>query len=321
MRWLAGPLLLVSVVAQAQSVEELKQRLADKEAEVEELRARIRVLEREATRVQAFEPPRPDEEASSNRALERALVREGAALLPFGTFEIEPGFNYSHSSGDNLRRDAFGAYLEGRFGLPQRFQLTVNAPLALEDRRDEGGVRTAAGFGDPVLALSYQALSEGPWLPNLIATVLYKPQVGRNTTFSSTAPIALGTGFHALGASLTATKRRDPLVLFGSYSFLHNFEARKSEAEADIGDQHTVRFGTVLAASPDTSLRAAFDLSFQDTLRFAGVRVGNSRPQGIFEIGGSIVLTDRTLLDLTLGMGVTSNAPDFGLNLSLPVRF
>jgi hypothetical protein len=321
MRWLAGALLLVSCGAQAQRVEELKQRLADKEAEVEELRARIRVLEREATRVQAFEPPRPDEEASSNRALERALVREGAALLPFGTYELEPGFIFSSTNRDSFRRDAFTAFLEGRFGLPAKLQLTANLPLILEDRRDPGGTRAAAGFGDPVLGLSYQALSEGPWVPTLITSVLYKPQVGRNTTFSSTTPVALGSGFHALGASITATKRRDPLVLFGSYTFFHNFEARKAEQETDLGDEHTVRFGTILAASPDTSLRASFDLTFQDDLRFAGRSIGESQTIGVFEVGGSVVLTDRTLFDLTLGLGVTRNAPDFRLNLSLPVRF
>jgi hypothetical protein len=164
-------------------------------------------------------------------------------------------------------------------------------------------------------------LRESEWIPNLFTSVSYKPDVGRNTTFLSATPVALGTGFTTLSAGLTATKRRDPLVIFGSYNFLHTFSERKNGVEADLGDDHNVRIGTIFAASPDTSLRAAFDLTFQDSLQFGELVIDRHKPIGIFEIGGAMVLTERILLDVVLGLGVTNSAPDYRIGIALPVRF
>jgi hypothetical protein len=108
--------------------------------------------------------------------------------------------------------------------------------------------------------------------------------VGDNTVFTSVKPTALGTGFDALQGSLTAVKRIDPLVFFGTYSYAHNFSDRKGGVEVDIGDSHEIRFGTILATSPDTSLRAAFDLTFFEKTRFGGRSLsGTDEPAGIFE--------------------------------------
>jgi hypothetical protein len=178
------------------------------------------------------------------------------------------------------------------------------------------------GVGDPFFSLSHQFLPERESLPNLIGAIGYKPSVGDNTVFTSVKPTALGTGFDALQGSLTAVKRIDPLVFFGTYSYAHNFTDRKGGVEVDIGDSHEIRFGTILATSPDTSLRAAFDLTFFEKTRFGGRSLsGTDEPAGIFEIGGSVVLSERMLLDVAVGAGVTHSAPDFRLSVALPFRF
>src|SRR5689334_191149 len=99
--WLVIPLLLFLATAafgqesQHPTIEELQQKLKDKEGEIRALRAQIEVLRRN----HAAQPtPTAVEEAELSRALERALVREGGLLLPFKTFEIEPNFIYSHTS-------------------------------------------------------------------------------------------------------------------------------------------------------------------------------------------------------------------------------
>src|SRR5262245_23433008 len=98
--WLPVLALLLATPAFAQNLEELKQRLLEKEAEVRALRSRIELLERELTLRQAgharvASDASPDDE-DINRALERTLVREGGLLLSPKTFEIEPNFVYSH---------------------------------------------------------------------------------------------------------------------------------------------------------------------------------------------------------------------------------
>jgi hypothetical protein len=330
--------MLLGGAVNAQTIEQLQEQLRQKEAEINELKTKIEEMTKvrsaqEARReelrpeFEAFlrdrEKRRPEDDEAATRALERALVREGGALLPAGTFEVEPFFNYSHAERTeaNFRRDAFGPGVEVRAGLPWHFQFSANLPYVVEYTNDASGSRTTHGIGDPTFSLTYQMLREREWVPNLFTTLNYKPDVGRNTTFLSTAPVAIGSGFTTLSAGLTATKRRDPVVVFGSYNFLHTFSERKNGVEVELGNDHNVRMGTIFAASPDTSLRAAFDLTFQDSIRVGDLVVDRHKPVGIFEIGGAMVLSERALFDVVLGVGVTNSAPDYRIAVALPIRF
>ena len=90
----------------------------------------------------------------------------------------------------------------------------------------------------------------------------------------------------------------------------------------DLGDTHELRFGTLLATGPTTSLRAAFSWARFDKPRVGSIRLPvNDQTTGLLEFGASIVLTDRVALDVLLAAGLTRNAPDFQLSVALPIRF
>lgn len=328
-RWLGGIALAVSLPVFGQSLEELKRRLAEKEAENRQLRQRIEVLEREVTprRVkQARTSPAvaEDDAADSNRALERALVREGSLLLSPGVYEVEPNFVYSYSDSDSaaFRRDSFGPALAFRAGLPWRSQFEINVPYVVERRRS-GAVEThSQGRGDLTLGISHQFLTERASSPGLIGALSYQASTGKNTLFESVTPVARGSGFDSLQGTLTAVKRIDPLVFFGSYSFTHHFSETKNGINVDPGNTHGLRFGTALATGPDTSLRAAFNVNFFDKTRLGDVALaGTDDTSALFEFGGSAVLTESTALDVLVGAGLTRSAPDFRITVALPIRF
>jgi hypothetical protein len=324
--WLAAITLLLWTPLFAQDLEELKQRLLQKEAEVEALRTRIQLLERQLTLRQATQPASPEEanpdDQDINRALERSLVREGGLVLPPKTFEFEPNFVYSHTTIDDFRRDAFGPGLTFRAGLPWRSQLEVALPYVVEHRRSSGVYTDASGIGDLSLTLSHQLLAERPFVPGLIGGFAYQAATGKNTIFESATPVALGTGFDAVQAFLTAVKRVDPLVFFGTYTFSHNIADEKAGVEVDPGNSHSLRFGTILATSPTTSLRAVFNWALFDTTTYGGSPIaGSDTPYGLLELGGSVVLGERTALDVAVGAGLTRNAPDFRISVALPIRF
>jgi hypothetical protein len=48
---------------------------------------------------------------------------------------------------------------------------------------------------------------------------------------------------------------------------------------------------------------------------------GSDRNIGTFVVGGSTLLARGTLLNLSAGIGLTDDADDFSLSLSLPIRF
>lgn len=330
--FLAGITLLLSSHVLGQSVEELQRRLADKEAENQQLRQRVEILEREVTprRIgQARLAPvtadaGTDDEEDSNRALERALVRERGLLLSPGTYEIEPNFVYSHSENNStaFRRDSFGPGLALRAGLPWRSQLELALPYVFEQRRSGSVSTDSSGFGDWSVGVSHQLLSESTSAPGLIGSINYHAATGRNTIFESSTPVALGSGFDSVQAELTAMKRVDPLVFFGSYAFTHNFASNKNGIEVAPGNANGLRFGAILATSPGTSLRAAFNLILYNKTKFGGIaRAGSDDPYGLLEFGGSAVLTDSMALDVLVGAGVTRNAPKYRISVALPIRF
>lgn len=319
---------LLAVSAHAQDLNQLRRQLADKEAEVRQLRQRIDTLERELTprrvpaAARAAAPEGDDEDGDSNRALERALVRERGLLLSARTVEVEPNFVYSQLAINGLRRDAYGPGLAIRAGLPARWQLEAGIPYVWERRESGGTVSRANGEGDAYVAASRQLLTERGSLPSLIGTLSWQFANGRNTLFDAGPAVALGSGFDGVSASLTALKRTDPLVFFGSYAFTHLRPARKGVGEVDLGNSHGLRFGVALATSPTTSLRAAFSLRSFERARIGGLAVpGTDESVGLLELGASAVLNASTAIDVLVGAGVTRAAPDFRIGVALPIRF
>jgi hypothetical protein len=261
---------------------------------------------------------------ASDRSLERALVREGAVLVPFGAFEVEPNFSYSRidREGTAFRRQAYGPGVALRLGLPWLSQLDLSVPYVVEDRRTILGSSSANGIGDISFALSHQLLAETPDLPNVVASLGYALATGSNTLFTSGTPNALGAGFDSLSASIGATKRADPLVVFGSYTFTHFFPGTEAGFDVDLGESHALRLGTALAASPTSSLRVAFDAAFFDKTRVAGQTLPDTDiPAASLELGGAFMLDARTLLDLAVSAGLTRSAPDVRFTIALPMRF
>lgn len=134
-------------------------------------------------------------------------------------------------------------------------------------------------------------------------------------------PLA-GQRFPLVQAALTAVKRQDSLVFFGTASYAYIFERERNGVEVKPGDSIGLKLGSILAASPDTSLRAAFDFTRSGRARLAGSPVaGSDATAAILELGMAALLSAKTLLDLELGIGLTPDAPDFRVRVALPIRF
>jgi hypothetical protein len=325
---MAGALLFGAAAAcAAQSNEQLQRTIAEQAATIERQRQRIALLERALTPVhiapqKAATPASADDAADSNRALERALVREGALLLSWGRFEIEPNFVFLHSSGEGgFRRSAYSPGLTLRAGLPGRSQLETTLPYVVERIRSGGQSNWSDGLGDFSMAASHQFLSETDQRPSLIGNLGYQAANGRNTSYEQGPLVALGGGFASLQATASATKRVDPLVFFGSLSATR-FRARdKGSFHVKPGNIYGLRFGTALATAPASSLRAAFSLSLRDKTRIDGADVPTDDVSAFLELGGSVVLSASTVIDILFAAGLTRNTPDFRLMVSLPVRY
>jgi hypothetical protein len=289
-------------------------------------------------------PAQSDPAASAaeegERALERALTRESVLVLPAGAYELEPGFEYTYRASDALaivnqsgataqvarqdvKEDRLETRLTLRAGLPHASHVEIRVPYVFlrNDRStgDQSGQTVhETGVGDLQLGFTKQLAEERPERPGLLASVNWKIPTG---DFRLGEPSA-GSGFHALQGALTLVKRQDPLVFFGTASYTSVRERRHGGAGIDPGDSIGLKLGTMLAASPRTSLRGGFEVNRSGRTKIDGNAIpGSDTALATLQFGLATLLSRRSLLDLQLNIGVTPEAPNFALIVSVPFRF
>ncbi len=281
------------------------------------------------------------DEDEVTRALERALVLEGAQLLPPGSLQIQPNVSYARDEddapfllvegvGDNAQvvaaekrseRDFLETSLTLRAGLPYESQVEITLPYRLEktsttvrvdfsDRSETS--ESADGLGDIRIGFTKALLRERGQVPGLFGKVFWGMDTGEIRDSG-----ALGSGFNELGGSLTVIRTQDPLVFIGSLSYEHSLE----DGGIQPGDAFGVSAGMALAVSPETSWRVSLEQTFQQETESAGRRIqGSDRTIGMLSLGVSTLLARGAFLDITAGIGLTDSAPDYSVSISTPIR-
>lgn len=281
------------------------------------------------------------DEMAAERALERTLVAGGALLLPTGQVEVEPSFSYTRRDDNNIpvlvdvgggdlvlanqkvERDELTPALGLRVGLPWDSQLELSLPYNITQQDEILDVGAAArdtrngwgdGIGDLTVGLAKTVLREGIVQPDLIARVTYNTGIGDKDDND----ITLDGGYSSVTGSLVALKRQDPLAFVASAFYQKSFESDN----VNRGDQYGFTLGALLAASPETSLRFQLQTTFIDDIEVDGATIDDSdQAQGVLVIGASSILGRQVLLDVAGGIGLTDDAPDYFVTLSLPIRF
>jgi len=272
---------------------------------------------------------------AAERALERALTVEGVLLLPRGVLDFEPTLSHRRQedtapsfvtsggeifAGEMERNvNSLTADMALRLGLPWDSQLEIGIPYRwrkVDSVTQIGFVPTStssqsdSGWGDARLGLAKTLLRERRWRPDIVARLTWDTDTGEN--------IGFGDSFQQLRGSLTAIKRQDPIVFVAGTSYEHVFEKEQLQPGAAVA----VNFGGFIALSPETSLSLSFSGAYQDETELAGHNIdGSDRTYGSVFLGGSTLLAPGILLNLSAGIGLTDDADDFSLTLSVPVRF
>lgn len=281
-----------------------------------------------------------DVENASNamRALERALVREGGLTLPAWRAELEPRVTYRHAEnraltvldqgsgplffGEEARRSDSGeAGVALRLGLPWRAQVEVDASyLATHEAVVAGGsaeTRTSTGIDAIRVGVTKQLLAEKGALPAVLASASYRKALGDAEIDPRAGLRVHGAGFDAAQVSVTAVRTQDPLVFYLTGSYARTFADTVDGLKIRPGDVAGAKAGTILAVSPDTSLSFGLDAAYSLEAEVEGETVsGSDALAATLELGVSTVLSERTLMSVTGGAGLTDAAPDLRLSVS-----
>lgn len=262
------------------------------------------------------------------------------------------------------------AALAARYGLSNRLELELKVPYTYVNGdtvsreiftgTSQDSVFSADGsaLGDIELTARYQLPNKGPDRPYYVLWLRYKTRTGQDlfevTTDCITRCVAnatgtglplelpTGSGFAALQPGITWLYASDPVVFFGSFSYLHNFPRKEAARTVLTGapegyPQTTKEFigkveaGDILGFNVGVGLalneKAAISIGYDQSLVGKTKQNGEDTPGsvrmmlGTLVLGGSYRFNDRASMNVALGVGVTRDTPDVSLSVRVPVRF
>ncbi|KEO89050.1 hypothetical protein EH31_13465 [Erythrobacter longus] len=262
---------------------------------------------------------------------------------------------------DEQSSDIITTDFTGRFAPTDRLQFDVSVPLIYRSSvfQSGGAGGNAAGLadarveefgiGDISLGASYRLLQETVRRPDVVLNARVKPPTGRDpfgielveiagTEGNLEVPAALSTGSGVWAGSVGASvlKTLDPMIVFGNVTYFHNFPRSFPDIDEIEGDQpgrvdigNSIQFGAGLAfaLNEKSSLSSSFTVRFGDETRLRFVDeeysdvIGSGSTVGLLNLGATFALTERASLLTSVGVGMTTDAPDFTISARVPFRF
>ncbi len=256
-----------------------------------------------------------------------------------------------------VKRNTVTATLTGRYGLTNRFELEARLPYVYRSDASIGreileGAATnntfnasGSGIGDVELTGRYQLNDGGVDQPYFVASVRFKSRTGKDPFEVETSrnilglrdgvqtSLPTGSGFYGLQPAITALFPSDPVVFFGTVSYLHSFGRSNVTRVTDAGpeDLGTIKpggvlgfnFGMGLGLNEKSSFSIGYDhASVGRTKHNGGAAADSVRVQlGTLLLGFNYRFDNRRTLSVSLGAGLTRDTPDVSMTVRLPTSF
>ncbi|WP_336028188.1 hypothetical protein [Acinetobacter pittii] len=218
-----------------------------------------------------------------------------------------------------------------QYGILDNLTLSATVPFVAKSEivRDT----TAAGLGDISLGARWEPF---PLKQGRLPLVLF----GNLSTKTGDSPyeigldeLSTGKGYYSVGVGASTRKYIDPVVLFASASANYGFketglnQARGSRTltSFDPGISGGFSFGFAYSFNYDVSLTMSYQQSFNMDAEFqfekgeAYKSPDQSSAMLSFALG--VRVSPETIVNGTVGIGLTEDAPDVSLGLSFPLDF
>lgn len=253
-----------------------------------------------------------------------------------------------------VKRHSFFASLGLRYGLTNRLEVEARVPYSYRaDIQRARPISTGAAvdqtfnadghnLGDIEFAARYQLTNgSGGWpilVGNMLATVptgkspfrLKTTEVivpdptgdNRELLFNFPLEVPTGSGFFTFQPSITALYPTAPAVFFGSLSYTYTMSTKEDIGKIDAGDGVGMTFGMGFTVNDRTSFNLGYSHQHFFNTKVSGRNIGGSALDiGQFLLGYSFRYSNKTNINLSVGIGTTDNAQDARLNLRVPMTF
>lgn len=273
-------------------------------------------------------------------------------------YTVIPAINIGLFDIREVKRNTWTGTLTARWGLSNRTEVearlpyvyrhddTISRPFGTGTGNDQLLGASGQDVGDIEFAVRHQLNQPPAGRPYYIGSLRFKTRTGRDPFEVLTDPslpvgtsagtpglqreLPTGSGFYALQPALTWLFPSDPAVFFGSVSYLYNFERSGLSTSTTNGPQLVgslrpggifgFNFGMGLALNDRASLSLGYDHASVGRTQQNGSTLPLSvRTQlGTLLMGFAYKLDARRNLNVSLGVGVTRDAPDLTLTVRVP---
>jgi len=289
---------------------------------------------------------------------ETTEIEQGGALLDPGQFIWEPGIQYSHTSRTfisisgftifdaivlgsiktkDTKKDVITPYMNFKAGVLKNLQLDIKVPYIYrrdrstsDNNNDDEHITTDSSIGDIEATIYSQILREKNSLPDLIVSLKAKSRTGKDPYDLETnddgnlTELPTGTGHWGLSGGITASKSSDPALLFASLYYTYNFkrDVGNDYGEIEPGDSIEYGFGLAYALNERLSSSIYYQQRIYDKTKQNGDGVdGSDLNVSTLYFGANYALSPRRSLNVSLGTGLSEDAPDVTLQVSMPILF
>lgn len=219
-----------------------------------------------------------------------------------------------------------------QYGL--RDNLTLTASLPLVAKSDTVKDTTTAGLGDIAFGARWEPfpLKQGR-LPLILFGSLSTKTGDSPYENNPTKDLSTGKGYYSIGGGASTRKYIDPVVLFASFSANYGFEeTRLNQVRGsrvldsfDPGISGGFSFGFAYSFNYDVSMTMSYQQSFNTASQFRFTNGDTSKPadqsSASFGISLGVRVSPKTIVNGSIGIGLTEDAPDVSLGLSFPLDF
>lgn len=260
----------------------------------------------------------------SNDSISFQEIRDAAADLTTITASVEDESNHK-----------LVTTLSPEYGIFNNLTVFVNLPFVCKYNKTDGGdpsqdsaditdigdvrtgfqwqpFRTDAFFGSPVLNVS------------MTAPTGTSPYETTHDNYMST-----GSGYYSAECELVFSKAYDPLVIYSSLGYVDNQTAedlnqnRDGEVlrEVEPGDDLSIGFGAAYAMSYKASVNFSVSYTWTGESEYTWDSGRTKSPEevvGMFYTGCGLKYSNRQMVVITTGIGLTDDSPDFTFSVRLP---
>lgn len=278
--------------------------------------------------------------------------------LALNGFTIIPGITFGNIFIARIEQNFLTAAVTARYGVTDRMEVNVKIPFVVgygTTTTQAVGVNAKvlspdarnAHIGDIQLGASYQFNNGDNGWPVFVGNLLFKSATGQSPynipIYTVNDPnggflegigkkLPTGTGFYAVEPSITIFYPTDPGVIFGNFQYIKSFSrgfdiaspggGAPVHANLQPGGALSATFGLGFALNDKTSMTFSYQHEhvFGSSVDSHHVP-GSSYDFGTFNFGIGEMFSERTSVDLGVGIGAGPGAPVAKILIEVPMRF